>query len=104
VSYYSSTNLFLQIDVNTAITTTVILYVVHYKNLPLIFLNSEGKVTLEQVVMTYTDSREMSLLFLTSLLNGAECPMPHTGQSHNLFTIFPYKTDSKNVTTCRELQ
>jgi len=78
--------------------------VVYYSNLPLILLNGEVKVTLEQVMMTCTDSREMSLLFSTSLLNGAECPMPHNGQSHYVFIIFLYNTDSKNVTACRELQ
>jgi len=82
----------------------VVLYVVYYNNLPLILLSGEGKFTLEQVMMTYTDSREMSLPFLTSLLIGAECPMPHNGQSHKVFTIFPYKTDCKDVTTYRELQ
>jgi len=82
----------------------VALYVVYYNNLSLIILNGEGKVTLQQVMMTYTDSREMSLLFSNSLLNGAECPMPHNGQSHYVFIIFLYKTDSKDVTNCRELQ
>jgi hypothetical protein len=104
VAYYRSTNLFVQIDVNTAITTTVVLYVVYYKILPLVLLNSEGKVTLEQALITYTDSKEMPFLFITPLLIVVECPMPHTGQSHNVFTIFPYKTASKNITACRELQ
>jgi len=92
VSYYPSTNLFVQTDVNTAITTTVVLYAVYLKSLPHMLLTNEGKFTLEQVMMTYTDSREMLLIFLTSLLIGAECPMPHTGQRHNVFTILPYKT------------
>ena len=95
---------FVQTYVNTAITTTVVLYVVYYKNLPLILLNIEGKVTLEQIVITYTDIRVMILLFLPSMLNGAECPMPHKSQSHNVVKIFPFKTDSKNFTPCTELQ
>ena len=104
MSYYRSTNLFVHTDVSTAITNKVVLYVFYYNNLPLILLSYECKVTLEQVMMTYTESGEMSLLFSTLLLNGAECPMPHNGQGHKVFTIFPYKIDSKNVTTCRELQ
>jgi len=54
-----------QIDV-TAIATTVVLYVVYYKNLPLILFNGEGKITLQQVMMTYTDRRKTSP-FLFSL-------------------------------------
>jgi hypothetical protein len=57
VPYYRNTSLIVQIDVNTAITTTVVIYVVYYKLLPLIILNTEGKVTSEQVMMPYTDSR-----------------------------------------------
>jgi len=77
--------------------------VVYYNNLPLILLSGEGKVTLEQVMMTYTDSRKLPLIFLTSFLKGAECPITHTGQRRNVFKIFPYKSDSKDFTPAKNL-
>ena len=91
MSYYRSTNLFVQTDVSTAITTTMVLYVVYYNNLPLTLLNGEGKFTLEQAMMTYTDSGEMSLLFLTSRLNEAEYPMTHNGQATKFSQFSPIK-------------
>jgi len=102
VSYYRSSNLFVQTDVNTAITTTVAFYVIYYNKLYTPQWRSES------YIWTGHDDQHRvqrtASIFLTSFLNGAECPMSHNGQSHNFFTIFPNKTDSKNVTTCRELQ
>ena len=51
------------------------LYIV-LQNLPLTLLDEEGKVTLEQVMITY---RDITLFFLNSLLNMGEFPVQHTG-------------------------
>jgi len=92
-----------QTDVNIAITISVVLYAVYLKILLHMLLNNEGKITLEQVMMTYTDSREMSLLFLTSLLIGLNVQC-HTPVKDKMCSHFPYKSDSINVTACKELQ
>ena len=95
VSYYRSSNLFVQTDVNTAITTTVAFYVIYYNKLYTPQWRSES------YIWTGHDDQHRvqrtASIFLTSLLNGAECPMSHNGQSHNFFTIFPNKTDSKTL-------
>jgi len=63
VPHYRRTLLFVRTDVSTAITNTAVLYIVYYKNLTLILLDGEGKVTLEQVMMTYTENREIVYMF-----------------------------------------
>jgi hypothetical protein len=60
-------NLFVKTDVSTAFTTTVVLHMIYSKNFALTLLDGEGKVTLEQVMTTYRDSRKMSLLFFNTV-------------------------------------
>jgi len=41
---------------------------------------------------------------ISKLITAANIQFALHFQSHKLFTIIPYKTDSKNYTPCREIQ
>jgi len=70
--YYRITILFLKTDVNTAITTTVVLYMEYYKKNSLWISSMEKKLYIRR---SYDDLQRIN-----SILNEAECPM-HTAES-----------------------